>query len=217
MEKAHPYEEPVAPPPLCAFKYEASKFGVVRDAYEQHRDAVENFGAFARDQPRARRLASSPEDFETKVRAYTVLSSPVATTIIQRYGSPERIRRLNRTRVVSSLSPFERLGAGLLIDFRKRLAANENRLRKVTYKTDAEVFVVIVRRVSEEAFLAFAGIEPYFLTEVDEEAREMTTEYFPEGAEDVIPLAPHDEEEALYEEEDYEEEGEELEEASAFY
>lgn len=97
--------------------------------------------------------------------------------------------------------------------------ANQNYLRKVKYKTGLEVFVVIIRRINEEAFLAFAGIEPFFVTEIDEKAQEMVTEYFPEGTEDVIPLSP-DEEEALHqdeeeeeeEEENYEEEEEELEE-----
>ncbi|KMQ95865.1 thioredoxin domain-containing protein 6 [Lasius niger] len=137
MEKAHSYEEPLPPLPLCAFKFEASKFGVVRDVYEMYRHAIEHFGAF-----------------ELK-----------------------------------------------------------NYLRKVKYKTGVEVFIVIIRRINEEAFLAFANIEPFFVTEVDEEAQGMLTEYFPEGAEDVILLTP-DEQEALYEdeeeeEEDYEEEEEE--------
>ncbi|XP_071644393.1 uncharacterized protein [Temnothorax longispinosus] len=144
MEKTHPYEEPAVPPPLCAFKFDASKFSIVRDAYELNRDAIEYFGAFEFDRPSyARRLASSPEDFE-----------------------------------------------------------------KVKYKTGVEVFVVIIRRINEEAFLAFAGIEPFFVTEVDEETQGMITEYFPEGVEDVILLAP-DEQEAFYEDEDEEEEEEE--------
>lgn len=68
MEKYHPYVEPTVPPPLCAFKFKATKFGVVRDAYEQNRDAVERFGVFEYDRPPyARRLTSSPEDFENKV------------------------------------------------------------------------------------------------------------------------------------------------------
>lgn len=82
------------------------------------------------------------------------------------------------------------------------------------YKTGAEVFVLIVRRINEETFLAFAGIQPSFVTEVDDAAHHMITEYFPEGAEDVILLAP-DEKEALYEEEEEgyeEEEGKEFEE-----
>jgi len=65
MEKAHPYEEPAVPLPLCAFKFDASKFGIVRDAYELNRDAIEHFGVFEFDRPPyAKRLASSPEDFE---------------------------------------------------------------------------------------------------------------------------------------------------------
>lgn len=74
MENAHPYEEPAPPLPLCAFKFEASKFGVVRDAYEKYRDAIEHFGAFEFDQPYARRLASSPGDFENKVHRLSVPS-----------------------------------------------------------------------------------------------------------------------------------------------
>lgn len=68
--------------------------------------------------------------------------------------------------------------------------------------------MVIIRRINEEAFLAFAGIEPFFVTEVDEEAQELITEYFPEGVEDVVPLAP-EEQEALYEDESEEEKKEE--------
>lgn len=80
------------------------------------------------------------------------------------------------------------------------------------HKTGDEVFVLIIRRINEEIFLTFAGIEPSFVTEVDDVAQQMITEYFPEGAEDVIPLTP-DEEEAFYEgeEEDYDEETEEFE------
>lgn len=75
------------------------------------------------------------------------------------------------------------------------------------HKTGAEVFVLIVRRINEEIFLAFAGIQPSFVTEDDDVAQQMIMEYFPEGVEDVIPL---DEEEVLYEEEEeyYEEEEE---------
>ncbi|XP_072747002.1 uncharacterized protein [Anoplolepis gracilipes] len=150
MEKAHPYEEPKPPLPLCAFKFKASKFDILRDAYQMYRDAIEHFGAFEFDQPPyARRLASSPEDFENKVK----------------------------------------------------------------YKTGDEVFIVIIRKINEETFLAFVSIEPFFVTEVDEEAQEMLTEYFPKGAEDVILLTP-EEEETLYEDEeeeeqDYEDEEEE--------
>ncbi|KAL0102224.1 hypothetical protein PUN28_018634 [Cardiocondyla obscurior] len=148
MEKNHPYEEPIVPLPLCAFKFDTLKFSIVQEAYELNRDAVEYFGVFEFDRPpNARLLASSPEDFE-----------------------------------------------------------------KVKYKTGIEVFVVIIRRISEEAFLAFAGIEPYFVTENDEEAKTMITEYFPEGVKDMIQLL-HDEEEIFYgEEETSEEEEEEVEE-----
>jgi hypothetical protein len=95
---------------------------------------------------------------------------------------------------------------------------NENYLRKVKYKTGGEVFVVIIRRINEEAFLAFAGNEPLFVTEVDEEAQEMITEYFPEGAEDMPTLASA-EQEAFYEDEEEEEEnyGEEEFEENAIY
>lgn len=80
MEKTHPYEEPVPPLPLCAFKFDASKFGVVRDTYEKYRDAIEHFGVFEFDQPpHARRLASSPEDFENKVLHLSVLSIIITT------------------------------------------------------------------------------------------------------------------------------------------
>lgn len=75
------------------------------------------------------------------------------------------------------------------------------------YKTGT-FFVVIIRRINEEAFLAFAGIEPFFVTEVDEKAQEMITEYFSEGVKDTALLAL-DEQEAFYEDEDEEEKEEE--------
>ncbi|XP_076626727.1 uncharacterized protein LOC143344499 [Colletes latitarsis] len=123
MEMVHPYEEPVPPPPYCAFKYYYSKFADVRDACAQFPDAIEYFGAFEFDKPPfARRIVSCPEDFEKKVR----------------------------------------------------------------YKTGGEIFVVILRRISEEVFLTFASIQPYFVTEIDEEAQAMIEEYFPEDAEDTF-------------------------------
>lgn len=68
MELVHPYEEPVQPPPLCAFKFYAQKFTEVRDACANFQDAVEYFGAFEFDQPQvAGRIVSTPEDFEKKV------------------------------------------------------------------------------------------------------------------------------------------------------
>ncbi|CAK9809989.1 Thioredoxin domain-containing protein 6 [Anthophora plagiata] len=148
MELVHPYEEPVPPPPYCAFKFHFSKFDVVRDAYAMFPDAIEYFGAFEFDKPPiARRIASTPEDFE----------------------------------------------------------------RKAKYQTGNEVFVVIIRRISEDAFLSFASIGPYFVQEDDEKSEAMIDEYFPEGAEDVIleDFDESDEEEESYEEEEAEEEEDE--------
>lgn len=54
------------------------------------------------------------------------------------------------------------------------------------HKTGYEVFVVVIQRVSEDAFYSFAGIEPYFATEVDEEASEIIKVYFPPDAVDVM-------------------------------
>ncbi|XP_076754872.1 uncharacterized protein LOC143425768 [Xylocopa sonorina] len=147
MELVHPYEEPVPPPPLCAFKFYYSKFNGVRDTCELFPDAVEYFGAFEFDSPAiARRIASNPEDFEKKAKL----------------------------------------------------------------QTGNEVFVIILRRISEDAFLSFASVEPYFITEDDEVAQAMIDEYFPEGAEDVslLEILVEDEEES-YEEEEFEEEEEE--------
>ncbi|XP_076654222.1 uncharacterized protein LOC143359832 [Halictus rubicundus] len=68
-----------------------------------------------------------------------------------------------------------------------RIASSpEDFQQKVKYKTGAEVFVVIIQRITDDVFLSFASIEPYFVTEVDEEAYAMINEYFPEGAEDVV-------------------------------
>lgn len=62
--------------------------------------------------------------------------------------------------------------------------------------------------MSEDAFLSFASIEPYFITEDHEKAEAMIDEYFPEGAEDAI-LELYFEEEIEEEEAYYEEEEEE--------
>lgn len=82
-------------------------------------------------------------------------------------------------------------------------------MTKARYHTGNEVCVVIIRRTSEDVFLSFASIEPYFVTERDEEALAMIDEYFPEGAEDMIFQT--DDTTDSYEEageEDEEEEGE---------
>ncbi|XP_028522261.1 uncharacterized protein LOC107997291 [Apis cerana] len=144
MELVHPYEEPVPPPPFCAFKFYYSKFPILSETCALFPDAIEYFGAFEFDAPPiARRIASTPEDFE----------------------------------------------------------------RKAKYQTGNEIFVIILRRVSEDAFLSFASIEPYFITEDHEKAEAMIDEYFPEGAEDAI-LELYLEEEEEEEEEYYEEEEE---------
>lgn len=68
MELVHPYEEPVPPPPFCAFKFYYSKFPILSETCALFPDAIEYFGAFEFDAPPiARRIASSPEDFERKV------------------------------------------------------------------------------------------------------------------------------------------------------
>lgn len=69
--------------------------------------------------------------------------------------------------------------------------------------------MIILRRVTEDAFLSFASIEPYFITEDHERAEAMIDEYFPEGAEDAILELyldeEEEEEEEYYEEEEHEE------------
>ena len=77
-------------------------------------------------------------------------------------------------------------------------------MTKARFQTGAEIFVIIIRRISEDAFLSFASIEPYFITEDDEKAQAMIDEYFPEGAEDVS-LEMLEEEEEVEEEEEEEE------------
>lgn len=54
------------------------------------------------------------------------------------------------------------------------------------HKTGYEVFVVVIQRISEDAFYSFAGIEPYFATEDDQEAGEIINTYFPPDAVDVM-------------------------------
>ncbi|XP_012272397.2 uncharacterized protein LOC105695435 [Orussus abietinus] len=98
----------------------------------------------------------------------------------------------------------------------RRIASTpQNFEAKARHKTGGEVFVVIIRRVNEEAFLAFAGIEPYFVTEDTEEAEKMIEQYFPEGVVDATleePVVDGEEEESFEEEEEDVEEGEDEEE-----
>lgn len=85
--------------------------------------------------------------------------------------------------------------------------------QKVKYKTGNEIFVIVLRRVNEEAFLAFAGNEPFYVTEDNDEVERMVEQYFPLGATDVLPEDP-DEEEDYY---DYEDEAEEEEDYEDVY
>ncbi|XP_029049566.2 uncharacterized protein LOC114879127 [Osmia bicornis bicornis] len=145
MEMVHPYDEPVPPPPFCAFKFPFQQFEVLRDACAFFPDAVEYFGAFEFDRPHvARRIASCPEDFEKKMK----------------------------------------------------------------YQTGGEIFVVILRRMSEEVFLTFASIQPYCVVEDDEQAQAMIDEYFPEGVEDMVLEESSEEEESYEAEAEMEEEEE---------
>ncbi|XP_017880586.1 uncharacterized protein LOC108625254 [Ceratina calcarata] len=95
---------------------------------------------------------------------------------------------------------------------RRMASSPEDFERKERFHTGNEVFVIIIRRVTEDAFLSFASIYPYFVTEDDEEAQAMIDEYFPEGAEDaILDLFEDDdidEEEEFYEEEEEEEDDE---------
>ena len=82
------------------------------------------------------------------------------------------------------------------------------------FKTGDEIFVVILRKISTEAFLSFAGIEPYYVNEDNDQVLEIIGEYFPEGVEDVADVDIHlpEEDEEQEEEEEDEEESEEEEE-----
>jgi hypothetical protein len=42
-----------------------------------------------------------------------------------------------------------------------------------------EVFICVIRKVSNEAFLSFAGIGPYHVSENNEKAIEEANQYFP--------------------------------------
>ncbi|XP_048507889.1 uncharacterized protein LOC125500191 [Athalia rosae] len=98
----------------------------------------------------------------------------------------------------------------------KRIASSPESFEKqVKYKTGYEVFVVVLEYVSEEAFLGFAGIEPYFESQSQEETAELIELYFPEGAVDELPMelqrglyADTEEDEEEYDFEEYEEEDE---------
>ncbi|XP_033322185.2 uncharacterized protein LOC117218141, partial [Megalopta genalis] len=97
--------------------------------------------------------------------------------------------------------------------YARRMASSPDDFQnKVRYKTGGEVFVVIVERISDDVFLSFASNEPYFVTEVDEDAQAMIDEYFPEGVEDMPPdmfAMIQEEEDQDYEQEEEEEEEEE--------
>ncbi|KAJ8683246.1 hypothetical protein QAD02_019038 [Eretmocerus hayati] len=50
---------------------------------------------------------------------------------------------------------------------------------RVQVKTGYEVFVALVKKVSNEAFLSFAGIGPYYISETQEKALEEAEQFFP--------------------------------------
>ena len=203
MDKVHPYEEPVKPPPLCAFKFNASHFAATSDVYKLFISAIEHFGIFEYDDPgRARRIASNPEDFENKVinrlqfyyfynfhnfTIFTIFSFSNFHNLHSQFNFP-LLYDLNVANKLSS-------------DLKKTLLFVDS---KIKYKTGNEIIVIVLRRIHDEAFLSFAGNEPYFVTEVNEEAQKMIDEYFPPGTIDFIPIDPDAEEEE--EEEDYYEE-----------
>ncbi|XP_046745282.1 uncharacterized protein LOC124410720 [Diprion similis] len=100
----------------------------------------------------------------------------------------------------------------------KRIASSlESFEKKVKYPTGYEVFVVVVNYVNEETFLGFAGIEPYFESQSEEETLELIDLYFPESAVDELPIELDRSLLDVNEEEEYEDEDEEEEEDDAGY
>ncbi|KAK2581223.1 hypothetical protein KPH14_008021 [Odynerus spinipes] len=65
----------------------------------------------------------------------------------------------------------------------KKIASSPEEFSRKVRKPTTEVFVTVIRKINEEAFLAFAGIDPYFATEKEEEAQKIINEYFPEEME----------------------------------
>lgn len=133
MERAHHYEEPPEPTPLCVFKFDITKLEMIEENYRSFGEAIKKFGIFEFDDPRSKRLVSDPADFK----------------------------------------------------------------KKRSYQSGNEVIVVVLKRIGENAFLAFAGNSPIFVEEDGKEAANIVKEWFPAGAVDFDPhpMAESEEEE----------------------
>ncbi|KAI4486830.1 hypothetical protein M0804_006200 [Polistes exclamans] len=85
----------------------------------------------------------------------------------------------------------------------RKIANSPEEFTRKVKKATIEIFIAVIRKINEEAFLAFAGINPYFATEDENQVRKVIADYFPEEMDSPEKL-PTD----YYEEEEGEEEGE---------
>ncbi|KAL2718977.1 TXND6 protein [Vespula squamosa] len=65
----------------------------------------------------------------------------------------------------------------------RKIAENIDDFKKKVPKATTEVFVVVIRKINEEIFLGFAGINPYYATEKEDEVEKVIAIYFSEQKE----------------------------------
>ncbi|XP_043677080.1 uncharacterized protein LOC122633351 [Vespula pensylvanica] len=88
----------------------------------------------------------------------------------------------------------------------RKIADNIEEFKRKVPKVTTEVFIVVIRKINEEVFLGFAGINPYYATENEDEVKKVIAIYFSEEKEvieDYYYAAEEEVEEEYYEENVY--------------
>ncbi|XP_035739476.1 uncharacterized protein LOC118449229 [Vespa mandarinia] len=97
---------------------------------------------------------------------------------------------------------IEYFGAFLLDEpiLTRKIADSIDEFKKKVPKPTLEIFVAVIKKINEEIFLGFAGINPYFATEDEDEVKKVIANYFSETTtEDYYYEIEEDTEEQYYE------------------
>ncbi|KAK0174786.1 hypothetical protein PV327_010516 [Microctonus hyperodae] len=113
MNKAHPYTAPERPLPLIAFKFNLSKLPWLAENYQEFQEAIQHFGVFEFDDPRAKRLATNPQEYIDKVKNQS--GNEIILIILQRInenvfltlaGSDPRFIEENEDEVIGIIDKY---------------------------------------------------------------------------------------------------------------
>ncbi|KAK0080652.1 hypothetical protein PV325_013576 [Microctonus aethiopoides] len=121
MNKSHPYTAPERPLPLIVFKFNLSKLPWFAENYHEFHEAIQHFGVFEFDDPRAKRLAKNPQEY----------------------------------------------------------------IDKVKNQSGNEIIIIILQKMNENIFLTFAGNDPTFIEENEDEVIGIIDKYFSNRVEDL--------------------------------